>query len=102
MADMEKLRIQLKNINFQLLFFDFPNNNYILRVDKKRLQLVFLCLFRNAVQFSKKDGNIMVLVEFCKISGHDKIRLTVVDNGLGIAQNKKIMMFQLINSFKKS
>lgn len=64
--DMEMYRIHLKNIKYKLLFFDFQDNSYLMKVDKKRLQQVFLCLFRNAVQFSPKGGNIKVLVEFCK------------------------------------
>lgn len=68
-----------------------PNRSYILMADKKQLIRVFNNLIINAVQSieDSKDGLINIHI----ISGEKTIIVSIKDNGCGIADSQKPMIF---------
>jgi signal transduction histidine kinase len=51
------------------------------------MQQVLLNLVSNAIKFTPKEGKIVILVEKLKseqIEENDMLRISIVDNGLGI------------------
>ena len=67
-----------------------------MKTDMKRLQQVILNLFSNAVKFTGRDGEILIIVE--KVGTH--IRVSVVDSGIGIRKKDQKRLFKMFGSIK--
>lgn len=57
-----------------------------------------LNLVSNAIKFSKRDGKILILVE--KIDNF--MKLSVIDNGLGIKKKNHKRLFKMFGSIKNT
>ena len=60
-------------------------------------------LYTNALKFTGRNGKITILVEILtteNFDSNDQIRISVIDNGLGIKRKNQSKMFQLFSSFK--
>ena len=71
--------------------------NFLVKTDIKRLQQVFLNLLSNAIKFTDRDGKITIIVENCP---DQFLRLSVVDNGIGIKDKDQDKLFKLFGSIK--
>ena len=90
----------MKTIQISTHFKNFTLNNkenFIIKTDIKRLQQVFLNLMSNAIKFTDRNGKITVIVEKCE---EDFVRLSVIDNGLGIKNKDQDKLFKLFGSIK--
>ena len=54
-------------------------------------------LLSNAIKFTDRDGEITIIVENCP---DQFLRLSVVDNGIGIKNKDKDKLFKLFGSIK--
>jgi signal transduction histidine kinase len=61
---------------------------------------VLLNLFCNAVKFTQRNGKITILVELLKIQAKHQIRVSVVDNGIGIKEKNHKRIFKMFGSIK--
>ena len=60
------------------------------------MQQVLLNLFSNALKFTDRNGKITIVVE----KNQTQLRISVVDNGLGIKEHDKAKLFKLFGSIK--
>lgn len=74
----------MKNIKLEINLKGFINDSFKVKSDQRRLQQVFLNILSNAVKFTDRNGNIIVLIE--TISNENKLRISVTDDGLGIKE----------------
>ena len=58
---------------------------------------MLLNLVSNAIKFTELGGQINILIEY---TDHSKIRVIVIDNGIGIKDSHKDKLFKLFSSFK--
>ena len=82
--DIQQDKIAMKTIQVSSHFKKFKQDgkeNFILKTDIKRLQQVFLNLMSNAIKFTDRNGKITVIIEKCQ---EDFVRLSIIDNGIGI------------------
>ena len=74
----------------QKIHFELPTNDMIVITDKVYLARIFDNLLSNAIKFSPLNSNINI-----KVSQEDnEISFTVKDDGPGIKENEKHMMFK--------
>lgn len=100
----------MKSIAIQTIFRNFPTHEVegsssklrLVKTDQKRLQQVLLNLFSNAIKFTDRDGQIVVLVELIQEDLDDPgmLSISVEDNGLGIKEEDKGKLFKQFSSFK--
>ena len=68
-----------------------------MKTDQKRLQQILLNLVSNAIKFTDRNGKIMILVELISKnngdSDHDKLRISVIDSGIGILKEDQDKLF---------
>ncbi|AEI31243.1 sensory transduction histidine kinase [Clostridium acetobutylicum DSM 1731] len=72
------------------IIFDTDVEEKIMIFDKEKIERIVLNLLSNAVKFTGKDANIRVAI-------HDvgsNIQISVEDNGMGIPEDKKKMIFE--------
>ncbi|MBH8561147.1 PAS domain S-box protein [Nostoc sp. CENA67] len=87
-AEMCRIRAELKNINFQYqLASELPVG---IRADEKRLRQVLINLLSNAIKFTDA-GSVNFTISY---AAEGKIRFEVRDTGIGIAQEKHQAIFQ--------
>ena len=58
---------------------------------------MLLNIFQNAIKFTARGGQITVVVE---LVDSDEIRISVIDNGIGIKQEDQNKVFMLFSSIK--
>ncbi|MDZ8187158.1 MAG: PAS domain S-box protein [Nostoc sp. ChiSLP02] len=87
-AEMCRIRAELKNINFQYqLASELPIG---IRADEKRLRQVLINLLSNAIKFTD-TGSVTFTISY---GSEEKIRFEIRDTGIGIAQDKLEAIFQ--------
>ncbi|BAZ49479.1 integral membrane sensor hybrid histidine kinase [Nostoc sp. NIES-4103] len=87
-AEMCRIRAELKNINFQYqLASELPVG---IHADEKRLRQVLINLLSNAIKFTDA-GCVNFTISY---AAEGKIRFEVRDTGIGIAQEKHQAIFQ--------
>ena len=95
-------KIHLKNIKCEIQMKGFTNNKHKIKTDSKRLQQILLNLLSNAIKFTDRDGSVMILVEYIeKFQNFNQLRISVIDNGIGIKQVNQDKIFQLFGSLKE-
>ncbi len=62
--------------------------------DRIRLKQVLLNLISNAVKYNRKEGSVTLSINGL---GDDRLRINVLDTGLGIPEDKKELVFQPFN-----
>lgn len=97
---LEKPAIKSKDLQLNLqLPEDIPN---ILIGDEYRLQQILINLLGNAVKFTNK-GQIDLNVNVVKRENKDIIlRFTIRDTGIGIPQNKQLLIFEKFTRLESS
>jgi signal transduction histidine kinase len=72
--------------------------------DQKRIQQIFLNIFSNAVKFTDRGGNIVILVEYQvkPVDGQLQkfLRVSITDSGIGIKKKNKKKLFKMFGSIK--
>lgn len=85
----------LKSINIQ---FDTDMEEYIIKCDSSMIERVMLNLLSNAIKFSYENTNILVNVNIrC-----DCIEIDIHDEGIGISQQDKEIIFEKFVQLDKS
>ena len=89
---MIQKKIQLSNIALKV---NIPATRLIVHVDPGRLQQVVLNLLNNAIYAISEvsDGRAGEIVIACSPEGTDKVRIAVTDNGTGISEDQKTLIF---------
>ncbi|MPM38348.1 Adaptive-response sensory-kinase SasA [bioreactor metagenome] len=85
----------LKSINIE---FDTNKEENIIKCDPKLIERVLLNLLSNAIKFSAENKNIYVNL----ISKEDQIYIRVKDEGIGISDNVKKLIFEKFVQVDKS
>jgi len=80
-----------KNIKL-LPLSEHAEKSYIY-ADRTLIKQVFINLLSNAVKYNKQDGNVEVKVT----EQANRVNISVIDNGVGIQDDKKQFMFQPFN-----
>jgi two-component system phosphate regulon sensor histidine kinase PhoR len=94
MRDWEK-RLAAKQLKSHL---NFPGNLPRLRADETRLQELIYNLLDNAVKYSKLGGTVFLRAEWAG----DSVRISVVDQGIGIPENDLPRIFERFYRADKS
>ncbi len=76
------------------LFTGEPETRYLVRADSLRLQQIILNLLGNAVKYNRIGGQVEL---FCTKLDEEWVRFNVVDDGPGIAPDKRPFLFQPFN-----
>ncbi|MEG1410827.1 MAG: ATP-binding protein, partial [Terrisporobacter sp.] len=85
----------LKSINIQ---FDTDMEEYVIKCDSSMIERVMLNLLSNAIKFSYENTNILVNVNIrC-----DCIEIDIHDEGIGISQQDKEIIFEKFVQLDKS
>lgn len=89
---MIQKKIQLSNIALKV---NIPATRLIVHVDPGRLQQVILNLLNNAIYATSEvsDGRAAEIVIACSPEGSDKVRIAITDNGAGISEDQKKLIF---------
>lgn len=90
---VNQLKIVAENKNL-ILKFESDNNNQIIKGNKALLQRAFMNLIENAINYSKEKGEITVKLK-------ENI-IKIVDNGIGIPQDKLDKVFERFYRVDKS
>jgi signal transduction histidine kinase len=90
----------MKSISVKTVYLGFGEECFLVKTDLKRLQQVLLNLVSNAIKFTDRSGEIIILVEKYMEKGKVNLRVSVTDNGLGIKEENKSKLFNLFTSFK--
>lgn len=61
------------------------------------MQQILLNLYSNAIKFTERGGSINIVVE---LIDETQIRLSVIDNGIGIKEENQPKLFKLFGSIK--
>jgi len=91
-----------KEINFYV-WIDPKLNSLLLKSDIEKIKQIIMNLLSNAIKFTDKGGSVELLVQKTNIS--DKkvdIEFIVKDNGIGIDEEHKKMVFKLFNQADSS
>jgi len=83
---------QKRGIDMQNTLEDSPD--LFLQGDKLRLKQVLLNLLSNAINYNKDNGRVIIAAAQC---GGDKVRISIIDDGIGIAEKNKPGVFQAFN-----
>src|SRR4051794_11751437 len=59
--------------------------------DRPRLKQIFINLLSNAIKYNRANGTVIV---DCRVSGADRIRVSVKDTGAGLTPNMLMQLFQ--------
>ena len=80
-----------KNIAFEKII---PNNMFLARIDKELIEQVLYNLFSNAIKFSKSK----ITIRF--IENYNEVIISVIDDGVGIQDNQKGLIFDKFYQIK--
>jgi PAS domain S-box-containing protein len=70
------------------------DNAWTVYADQTRLTQVLNNLISNATKYNRRQGTVEVK---CAVSGADRIRVSVKDNGIGLPPEKRSQLFQPFN-----
>jgi signal transduction histidine kinase len=68
---------------------DFVEGLKLYNADPKLMHIIFQNLISNAVKYTPAKGQVVITIT----SGHDKLLITVADNGYGIPKNQQAKIF---------
>ncbi len=89
---MIQKKIQLSNIALRV---EIPPTRLVVHVDPGRLQQVVLNLLNNAMYAVSQTSHIRPgeIVLACSVEGADMVRIEIRDNGAGIGEEQKTLIF---------
>ena len=76
------------------------NEEFFIKTDSKRLKQVILNLFSNAIKFTDRKGNIIIMIEKMIKEGENLLAVSIIDSGIGIEEEKQDKLFNLFCSMK--
>ena len=97
-------QIQMKGHQVQTMYEGFSMRKNIdkfqLRSDKRRIEQILLNLLANAVKFTGRNGHIKIIIEYLSKyqNQKDHIKITVIDNGVGIKAKNQSNLFKMFAS----
>lgn len=94
---VELLQFKAKEKNQTILFEKNNNTPLMAEVNHEKIWRVINNVIVNAIKFSHEDGIIKVAV----LSDKNKILISVADNGIGISENQKDVIFEMFTPAKK-
>jgi OmpR-family two-component system manganese-sensing sensor histidine kinase len=78
LADEKAIRISLHPVE------PLPDEGMVLQGDRDQLARLFTNLVGNAVQYTLRDGKVLVTLERVKRANHSSLQVTIQDTGIGI------------------
>lgn len=84
---------QAKSHGIRVTFPHFESACFV-RADRTRVKQVLLNLLSNAIKYNRTDGTVVVE---CSAISKERIRISVTDNGAGLARDKLDQLFQSFN-----
>lgn len=90
-SDLAQFAVNERDIHLSILPFD---NTWMIRADRTRIKRVLNNLISNATKYNQRQGSIEVK---CTLSGAERIRVSVTDNGIGLPPEKLSQLFQPFN-----
>ncbi len=90
-SDLAQFAVNERGIHLSILTFD---NAWMVRADRTRIKRVLNNLISNAIKYNQRQGSIEVK---CTLSGAERIRVSVTDNGIGLPPEKLSQLFQPFN-----
>lgn len=75
-----------------------PAQKIYVKADKNRTLQVISNLISNAVKFSKLGGEVKIIFKTTK----NKVKISVIDNGIGISEDSKFKIFQAFSQIDSS
>ena len=75
---------------------EFPKLDQLVYIhaDRTRVKQVMINLLSNAIKYNSTGGSVLVQ---CAVTGHDRIRISVKDTGVGLAPDQVANLFQPFN-----
>ena len=75
---------------------DFPKFDklFYVHADRTRVKQVMINLLSNAIKYNSAGGSVVVQ---CVVSGKDRVRISVIDTGIGLAPEQVANLFQPFN-----
>ncbi|MEI6823167.1 MAG: PAS domain S-box protein [Bacteroidota bacterium] len=88
-----------KQITLELI--ETSTNQLFVKADKQRLKQVLINLINNAVKYNKTKGSVIIKTELIShnLSDLDPIRISIIDNGIGISDEN---IPKLFNPFERA
>ena len=77
----------------QMTFPGFENLFYV-HADRTRVKQVLINLLSNAIKYNRVGGTVIVK---CAASGENRVRVSIMDTGAGLSQDKIEQLFQPFN-----
>jgi PAS domain S-box-containing protein len=94
MADCQAMmESQAQERSIRMTFPAFDNPVFV-RADMTRLKQIVINLLSNAIKYNKERGTVVV---DCRVSGPERIRISVRDTGQGLPPEKVAQLFQPFN-----
>ncbi len=93
---IELIQPSLKDL--EIIFNDriSQQRNLFVMADPLRLKQVLLNLVSNAIKYNRKGGSVTLDYE---LMDNDIIRINVIDNGIGLSQDRSSTLFEPFNRF---
>ena len=88
------LQLELKTSSKQLDIQIFFDHEYVVMVDKLRMEQILRILIDNAIKFSKNNDRINIRLESLKDEVKTYLQIQIEDFGIGIKENDQKNIFQ--------
>lgn len=106
MVSIQIDQAESKQIQIQVFFNFFNEQNTFIRSDMRRLQQVLLNLLSNAIKFTNRHGNIIIQSRMIHSFDGEKenhfVEIQVTDNGVGMNKKEKENLFKLFGTMKNT
>jgi len=76
------------------MMFPRSDNLFYVHADRTRLKQVMVNLLSNAIKYNRVGGTVIVQ---CAASGENRVRVSIKDNGVGLAPEQLAQLFQPFN-----
>lgn len=88
-SNLEIFKSMAEQHNIEFIYRSSIDDNITIHADHARLSQVVINLLSNAIKYNRPQGNVTLT---CDLTG-DKVRISVIDTGLGIPPNARNRIF---------